>query len=74
MPSLTFKVREVFEGEHLSDILVHEFEHITKKGGMCGIKVSFSQARVGFMGQRCSETPHFVTTEWDIRCLSFHRR
>jgi len=34
---------EAYEGEHLSNILVYEFEHITKKGGMCVIKDSFSQ-------------------------------
>jgi len=34
---------EVYEGKHLSNILVCEFEDITKKGGMCVIKVYFSQ-------------------------------
>ena len=42
IPSLTCKVIDAYEGEHLSNILVYEFEHITKKGGMCVIKVSFS--------------------------------
>jgi len=35
---------EASEGEHLSNIQVDEFEHITKNGGMCVIKVSFSQS------------------------------
>ena len=39
---MTCKVIEAYEGEHLLNILVCEFEHITKKGGMCVIKVSFS--------------------------------
>jgi hypothetical protein len=39
---MTCKVMEAYEGEHLSHILVYEFEHITKKGGMYVIKVSFS--------------------------------
>ena len=43
IPSMTCKVMEAYEGEHLSHILVYEFEHIMKKGGMCVIKVSFSQ-------------------------------
>jgi hypothetical protein len=43
IPSMTCKVMEVYEGKHLSHILVYEFEHITKNGGMCVIKVSFSQ-------------------------------
>jgi hypothetical protein len=42
IPSMTGKVIEAYEGEHVSNILVHEFRHITKKGGMCVIKVSFS--------------------------------
>jgi len=71
---MTFKVMEAYEGEHLSNILVYEFEHITKKGGMCVIKVSFSQAQVGFMDQRCSETPQFVMPEWDIRSPSYRRQ
>jgi len=37
------KVMEVYEDEHLSNLLVYGFEHITKKGGMCVIKVSFAQ-------------------------------
>jgi len=42
IPCMTCKVIEAYEGEHLLNILVCEFEHITKKGGMCVIKVSFS--------------------------------
>jgi len=33
---------EVYEVEHLSNILRYEFEHITKKGAECVIKVSIS--------------------------------
>ena len=43
IPSMTCKVIHTYKGEHLSNILVYEFEHITKKGGMCVIKDSFSQ-------------------------------
>ena len=41
--SMVCKVMEAYTGEHLSNILVYGFEHITKKGRMCEIKVSFSQ-------------------------------
>jgi len=41
--SMTCIVTEAYEGEHQSNILVYGFEHITKKGGMCVFKVSFSQ-------------------------------
>jgi len=73
IPSTTVKVMEAHEGEHPSTIVVYVFEHITKNGWMWVIKVSFSQARVGFMDQSCSESPQFVTTEWDIRSPSFRR-
>ena len=43
IPSTTVKVMGAHEGEHLSNILLYEFEHTTKKCGMCVIKVSFSQ-------------------------------
>ena len=52
IPSMTCKVMEAYEGEHLSHILVYEFEHITKKGGMCVIKVSFSQGPGWFHGSK----------------------
>ena len=52
IPSMTCKVMEAYEGEHLSHILVYEFEHITKKGGMCVIKVSFSQGLGWFHGSK----------------------
>jgi len=55
------------KGELLSKFLVYEFEYITKKGRMCVIMISFSQP--GFMDQRCSETPEFVTNMRDIRGL-----
>jgi len=40
---MTIEVIEGVHGEIHSNILVYEFEHITKKGVMCVIKVSFSQ-------------------------------
>jgi len=62
---------EAYEGEHLSEILAYEFKHMPKNGGIYVITVSFSQAWVGFMDQRCSNTPQLVTTEWDITIPSF---
>jgi hypothetical protein len=50
IPSMTCKVMEAYEGEHLSHILVYKFEDITKKGGMCVIEVSFSQGPGWFHG------------------------
>ena len=55
------------EGELQFKFLVYEFEHITKKGRMSVIMISFSPP--GFMDQRCSETPQFVTNKMDIRGL-----
>jgi len=45
IPSMTCKVMEIYGGEHLTNTLVYEFEHITKQGGMWVIKVPFSQPR-----------------------------
>jgi len=39
---LSFKVMEVYKGKYLSNILVYEFENITRKAMMCVIQVSFS--------------------------------
>jgi hypothetical protein len=50
IPSTTSKVIDLYEGEHISNILVYEFEHITKKSGMCVITVSFSQGLGWFHG------------------------
>jgi len=55
------------KGELLFKFLVYKFEHITKKGRKCVTMISFSQP--GFMDQRCSETPQFVTNKMDIRGL-----
>jgi hypothetical protein len=55
------------KGALLSTSLVYEFEHITKKGRMCVIMISFSQ--LGFMDQRSHKTPQFVTYKMDIRGL-----
>jgi hypothetical protein len=52
IPFKTCKVMEAYEGEHISHILVYEFELITKKGGMCVIKVSFSQSLGWFHGSK----------------------
>jgi len=52
IPSMTCKVMEAYEGEYLSHILVYEFEHITKKGGMCVSKVSVSQGPGWFHGSK----------------------
>jgi len=52
IPSTTIKVMGAHEGEHLSTILVYEFKHITKKGGMCVIKVSVSQGPGWFLGSK----------------------
>jgi hypothetical protein len=41
--SMTCKVIETYKGERLSNILVYEFGHIIKNGGMSVIKVAFSQ-------------------------------
>jgi len=55
------------KGELLSKFLVYELEHITKKDRMCMIMISFSQP--GFMDQKCSESPQFLTNKTDIRGL-----
>jgi hypothetical protein len=60
---MTCKVIDMYEGEHLSNILVYEYNHLTKKGGMCEIKVSFHKSLIGFMDQSCSETPLIMATE-----------
>jgi hypothetical protein len=50
--SMTCKVIDTYEGEHLSNILVYELEHITKKDGMCVIKFSLSQGLGWFHGSK----------------------
>jgi len=50
--SMTCKVIDAYEGEHLSNILVYEFEHITKKGGKFVINVAFSQGPGWFHGSK----------------------
>jgi len=52
IPSMTCKVIDVYEGEHLSNMLVYEFEHITKKGRMCVIKVFVSHGPGWFHGSK----------------------
>jgi hypothetical protein len=41
--SMTCKVMEAYKGEHLSNVLVYEFQHITTTGRMCVFKDSFSE-------------------------------
>jgi len=41
--SMTYEVMGVYEGEHPSSVAVDTFEYISRKGGMCVIKVSFSK-------------------------------
>jgi hypothetical protein len=48
--SMTHTVMKVYEGEHLSKILVYESKHITKKGTISVIKVSFFQSPGWFHG------------------------
>jgi hypothetical protein len=43
IPSMTFQVMVVYEGEHLCHILVYEFEYIAKTDRVCVVKVSFPQ-------------------------------
>jgi len=43
IPSMICKVMEAYEGEHLSNLLIYGFEHITKNGGMWVSMVTFSQ-------------------------------
>jgi len=52
IPSRNVKVMGAHESEHLSNILVYESVHITKKGGMLVIKVSFSQGPGWFHGSQ----------------------
>jgi hypothetical protein len=63
---MTVKVMEVHEVDHVSNILVSEFEHITKKGTMSVLKVSVSQVQVCFVDQKCSETRPLVIPEQDL--------
>jgi len=68
-PFYDFYSHDPNKGELLSKLLVYELEHITKKGRMCVIMISFSQ--LGFMDQRCSETPQFMTNKMDIGGLHY---
>jgi len=43
VPTMTRNVMEPYEGKYQSNILLYEFVHISKKDGMCVLKVSFSQ-------------------------------
>ena len=41
--SMTCKVMEAYNGEHISYILIYEFKHITKTDVICVIKAAFPQ-------------------------------
>jgi len=58
--SMTCKVIDTYEGEYLSNILVYEFQYITKKGEMCVIQVPFSQGPGWFHSSKvlCNTTDH----------------
>jgi len=58
IPSMTCEVIDADEGQHLSIILVYDFEHITKKGGICVSKVSVSEGLGRFHGSKvlCNTT------------------
>jgi len=49
-PFYDLHCHELNKGELLSKILLYEFEHITKIGGMCVTIISVSQP--GFMGSK----------------------
>jgi len=49
---MTSKVIDVYNGEHLSNIVVYDFKHIIKKDGMCMIKVSLSHGPGWFHGSK----------------------
>jgi len=55
------------KGELRYKILLYEFEHMTKEGGMC-VSMIFFLSRVSW-DQRCSDTPQSVTKKMDIRGL-----
>jgi len=48
IPSVTSIVMDAYKVEHVSNIRVYEFEHVTKQGGICVIMVCFLNL-VGFM-------------------------
>lgn len=50
--SMAVKAMEAYEGGHLFHIPLSEFEHITKKDGMCVIEVFFSQDQCWFHGSK----------------------
>jgi hypothetical protein len=52
IPCVTCKVIDTYEGEHQSNIIVYEFEHIRQKGGMCVSQVSLSQGPGWFPGSK----------------------
>jgi hypothetical protein len=55
------------KGELQSKFLTYEFEHVAKIDRMYVIMIAFCQQ--GFLDQRCSETPQFVTIMMVIRGL-----
>jgi len=67
IPSMTFNSHEPNSVELLSKMLVYEFEHITKKGRMSVMMISFL-TWVSW-DQRCSEIPLSIRKKMDIRGL-----
>jgi len=59
-------------GTHLTTILLYEFKHITKKGGMCVTMISFSQ--LSFMGSKVQWNTTIRDKEDGYKRCSFHQR
>jgi len=64
--------REQNKGEILSKFLVYEVEHITNKGRMCAILISFSQ--LGFMGSKMQWKTTVCDKYDEYKRTSFRRR
>jgi len=64
-PFCDLRSHEIYEGKLQSNILVDQFENITKKGQLHTIKIWFYQP--GFIDQWCRDTSQFVTTDGEIR-------
>ena len=43
IPSMTSRVMEAYEGDHLSSIPLHEINHVTQTSGICVINLFFCQ-------------------------------
>lgn len=58
--SMTCKVTELYGGDHLTNLLVYESEHITKKSRLGVIKDYISP--LGLLDQKCREIPQIEKT------------